>query len=146
MKKEMSIPVILIPVILACFTRAGICSDEIKFVPWDYNNQKTEEKIDRQQEEISSLSYLSLKGIKIFRNYISPVDGDRCPMIPTCSEYAVQAVMKHGFFIGAMMTVDRLMHEGDEARYAPAVRIGDRVGFHDPVSDNDFWFDKDKNL
>ena len=36
--------------------------------------------------------------VSIFRDHLSAVDGDRCPSVPTCSEYGVQAFIKHGFF------------------------------------------------
>jgi hypothetical protein len=42
------------------------------------------------------------------------------------------------------MTADRLIHESDEIRYAPAIIQGESVRFYDPVSNNDFWFDKDR--
>jgi hypothetical protein len=119
--------------------------DEREFIPWDYNNQKGEENVNQNNNDISSpMAFLLMKGITIFQEYISVVDGDRCPMKPTCSTYALQAIKKHGFFIGAMMTADRLIHESDEIRYAPAIIQGESVRFHDPVSNNDFWFDKDK--
>ncbi len=61
-------------------------------------------------------------------------------MHPTCSAYSLQAFKKHGFFIGFMMTADRLIHEGSEMDYAPLVKVGDRYKFYDPVSNNDFWW------
>ena len=50
----------------------------------------------------------------IFREHISAVDGDRRPSLPSCSSYSVLAFKKHGFFIGWVMTVDRLTHQGDK--------------------------------
>jgi len=82
-----------------------------------------------------------LQDLEILWGYISSVDGDRCPMHPTCSAYSLQAIKKHGFPIGFMMTADRLIHEGSEMDYAPLVRVGDRYKFYDPVSNNDFWWD-----
>lgn len=78
--------------------------------------------------------------IRIHQKYITHVDGDRCPMYPTCSQYSVEAIRKHGPFIGIVMTSDRLLHEADERRYAPAIRVGNRYRFHDPVENNDFWW------
>lgn len=144
LKRDVFVVLILVPAIFICLTNICYCGDEGDFVPWDYNNQKLEEKVNRQNNDVSPMAYLLIQGIKFFQVYISPVDGDRCPMIPTCSTYAIQAVRKHGFFIGTMMTVDRLMHEGDEIQYAPAVIQGDRERFDDPVSNNDFWFYKNE--
>jgi hypothetical protein len=80
--------------------------------------------------------------IGIFREYISPVDGDRCPMYPTCSQYSLEAIRKHGVAIGFVMTFDRLMHESDEIRRAPQVKIYDSYRYYDPVENNDFWWNK----
>ncbi len=81
--------------------------------------------------------------IRIFQRYISPVDGDRCPSYPTCSQYGVEAVRKHGVAIGFVMTFDRLMHESDEIRRVPLVKVGDRYRYYDPVENNDFWWNKE---
>ncbi len=80
--------------------------------------------------------------VKLYQKYVSPVDGDRCPMYPTCSQYSLQAMHKHGPFIGVIMTADRLMHETDERDFAPARKIGNRYRFIDPVENNDFWWYK----
>jgi putative membrane protein insertion efficiency factor len=78
--------------------------------------------------------------ITFYQRAISPLDGDRCSMHPTCSQYSVQAIRRHGPVIGIVMTVDRLIHEGDEQRHAVMARVGDRFRFDDPVSNNDFWW------
>ena len=110
--------------------------DRDSFAPWEFNNSGPEEKVEIFS---SSPGYL-LQGIELLWSYISSVDGDRCPMHPTCSAYSLQAFKKHGFFIGFMMTADRLIHEGSEMDYAPLVKVGDRYKFYDPVSNNDFWW------
>jgi putative component of membrane protein insertase Oxa1/YidC/SpoIIIJ protein YidD len=79
---------------------------------------------------------------RFFQEYISPVDGDRCPSYPTCSQYAQEAVRKHGVLIGLVMTFDRLLHESDETRRAPLIRAGDSYRYYDPVENNDFWWSK----
>lgn len=78
--------------------------------------------------------------VHFFQKYISPVDGPRCRMYPTCSAYALQALDKHGPLVGTMMTVDRLLHESDPREHRHPVRVGDRVRFYDSVENNDFWF------
>jgi hypothetical protein len=79
--------------------------------------------------------------LSLYRDHISPVDGDRCPSIPSCSSYAERAFKKHGFFIGWMMTVDRLIHEGkEETSVSPFVYSEGKVKIFDPVENNDFWW------
>ena len=81
--------------------------------------------------------------------HISAVDGQRCPSDPTCSSYSAQAFGKHGFFVGWVMTVDRLIHEADEGRISPVVERNGQIRILDPVENNDFWWytenDKDRD-
>jgi hypothetical protein len=79
--------------------------------------------------------------LNLYRNHVSPIDGDRCPSLPTCSSYSVQAMQKHGFFLGWMMTVDRLLHEGqEETKVSPVVYHEGKWRIFDPVQNNDFWW------
>lgn len=79
--------------------------------------------------------------VNLYRNHISPIDGDRCPSVPSCSSYSLQAIQKHGFFMGWMMTVDRLLHEGEEeTSVSPVVYSDGQWKIFDPVQNNDFWW------
>lgn len=79
--------------------------------------------------------------IGFFRQVLSKADGDRCPMYPSCSTYALESLQKHGALMGWVMACDRLLRCGhDEVRLAPAVRIGQRRRAYDPVASNDFWW------
>ncbi len=80
--------------------------------------------------------------IRIFQRYISPVDGDRCPCYPTCSQYGAEAIRKHGAVVGLVMTFDRFMHESDEIRRVPLVKVYDSYRYYDPVENNDFWWSR----
>jgi putative membrane protein insertion efficiency factor len=118
---------------------------EEPFVPWDYTMPPPKGEVKAGKEEISPAAAALLGGVRFYQRFISPVKGERCPMTPSCSAYAVEAIRKHGFFVGYMMTADRLIHEGDEKRYTRAIVSGNKVRFFDPVSNNDFWFTKDSN-
>ena len=93
---------------------------------------------DSAEHSVAATPFLWL--LRFYQTVISPLDGNRCPMYPTCSQYSVQAIRKHGPIIGVVMTVDRLVHEADEQRFAPLVKVGDRYRFIDSVADNDFWW------
>lgn len=86
------------------------------------------------------LSGAALGLLAFYQSAISPLDGSRCPMQPTCSRYAVEAVRQHGPLAGFILTADRLLHEADEQRLAPRLKIGDLYRTVDPVSANDWWF------
>ena len=47
--------------------------------------------------------------IGLYRRYISPLKPPCCRFYPTCSEYAVQAFAKHGFFAGLALSLYRLL-------------------------------------
>ncbi len=79
--------------------------------------------------------------IRFYQDYISGADGSRCPMTPSCSRYAAQAIGKHGPVIGWVMTCDRIIRCGrSDTRLAPRIRTGDQEAIDDPVSFNDFWW------
>lgn len=80
-----------------------------------------------------------------FSKHISAVDGDRCPSEPTCSSYSVQAFKKHGLVMGWLMTVDRLIHEGDEWTVSPVKNRKGKGKIIDPIENNDFWWYKNKS-
>ncbi len=47
------------------------------------------------------LTYLLLLPIYFYRNCISPFTPPSCRFTPTCSQYAIEALKKHGPFKGA---------------------------------------------
>jgi hypothetical protein len=111
--------------------------------PWSFN-QSTLKKDHVQEAEgrriLSPPARLLRSGVRFFREHISSVDGDRCQMYPTCSSYSIQAIESHGFFIGYLMTVDRLIHESNEMDRAILIQKGDRFYYYDPIENNDFWW------
>lgn len=79
--------------------------------------------------------------VKLFRKYISPVDGNRCPMYPSCSKYCLEVSQKHGLLMGWIMSCDRLVRCGrDEIKLSPTVMVNDTRLSYDPVENNDFWW------
>ena len=54
------------------------------------------------------LVFILLVPIYFYRYCISPLKPATCRYTPTCSEYAVQALKKHGALKGAWLTVKRI--------------------------------------
>ncbi len=54
------------------------------------------------------LSQLLLLPIYLYRNCISPLLPPTCRYTPTCSQYAIEAIKKHGPFKGLWLTVKRI--------------------------------------
>lgn len=58
-----------------------------------------------------------LGGIHLYRWVLRPVLGNRCRFYPSCSQYAMEAIEKHGAGYGCFLTLKRLLkchpfHEG----------------------------------
>jgi putative component of membrane protein insertase Oxa1/YidC/SpoIIIJ protein YidD len=100
------------------------------------NEIKTDNSANKTESDVNIGAWL----VSSVWKHISAVDGNRCPSDPSCSSYSAQAFKKHGFFVGWAMTVDRLIHEGDERSVSPIVRRNGRFKILDPVENNDFWW------
>lgn len=59
--------------------------------------------------------------IKGYRKFISPMKRPSCIFIPTCSQYALEAVEKYGFFKGGFLTIKRILrcHPFSKGGYDP---------------------------
>jgi hypothetical protein len=84
--------------------------------------------------------------LRAYQVVFSPRDGRECPMYPTCTTYAKEAVKKHGMLLGFAMTCDRLTHEPDEPKRVPSVIVRGHLRWFDPVENNDFWITGTQHL
>lgn len=71
-------------------------------------------------------------GFRVWSGFLTLGDGPRCPLRPTCSTYARQAVARDGP-LGAVLAFDRLMRDSDAAAYEPAP---DGLHALDPLDDH----------
>lgn len=46
--------------------------------------------------------------VRIYQWFIRPLIGPRCRFLPTCSEYAIEALHRHGVVRGSWLTTRRL--------------------------------------
>ena len=46
--------------------------------------------------------------IKIYQLFISPLFPSSCRFTPTCSQYALEAIKRHGIFKGGFLTLKRI--------------------------------------
>jgi len=47
--------------------------------------------------------------IRMYQKYISPLQGPRCRFYPTCSEYAIQAILRYGVCKGSIKAIIRIL-------------------------------------
>lgn len=57
----------------------------------------------------SLLMWLMVGLIKFYQGAISPYLPNSCRYTPTCSQYGVEAIRKHGPFKGGWLTLKRLL-------------------------------------
>ena len=64
--------------------------------------------------------------IRAYQLFVSPVLGPRCRYLPTCSEYAAGALMRHGAGRGVWLAVRRLLrcHPWGGSGYDPVPELG----------------------
>ena len=55
------------------------------------------------------LRFLLIQFIRLYQLCIAPFMGQCCRFYPTCSDYGLQAVQRHGFFRGCCLIVRRLV-------------------------------------
>lgn len=72
------------------------------------------------------LSALALGFIRAYQLVLSPLLPPSCRFVPTCSEYAAQAVHKYGPFKGTLLALKRI------AKCHPIKWLGGSSGY-DPV-------------
>jgi putative membrane protein insertion efficiency factor len=54
------------------------------------------------------LSVLFLFLIRLYQWFLSPLLGSSCRFTPTCSQYGIEAIKKHGPFKGGWLTLKRI--------------------------------------
>ena len=47
--------------------------------------------------------------IRCYQKYLSPLKSTRCPYIPTCSQYGLEAVQKYGAVKGSILAAWRIL-------------------------------------
>ena len=58
---------------------------------------------------IKCITDFLLSTIKFYQFFISPILGQNCRYLPTCSEYSIDALKEHGFFKGLIMSIKRIL-------------------------------------
>ena len=66
-------------------------------------------------------AYIGILLIKIYQWFISPLFPPSCRYTPTCSQYGIEAMKKHGLIKGGWLTFKRISrcHPGGGSGYDP---------------------------
>ena len=57
---------------------------------------------------IKIITFFLLSTIKFYQFFISPILGQNCRYLPTCSEYTIQAIKKFGLIKGTTLSLYRI--------------------------------------
>ena len=102
-----------------------------------WSNVEAPEPADVKQ---GLLEDIAAAPVLFYQHFLSRHWGRRCAYYPSCSNYSLLAIRKHGALMGSVMTFDRLQHEADEARYAPLILTGGQIKVYDSLENNDYWW------
>lgn len=134
---------------LLILTFMGLSADSnLQWGPWSVSERHpVVEKAQGSRQppaaesSLPSVTIPFVCAIRFFQVAVSPADGPRCQMYPTCSQYGLLAFRKHGPLMGFFMTADRLMRDNISAEeFSPPRSVYGVLRFYDPVEDNDFWW------
>ena len=57
----------------------------------------------------AAIGWLMIVPIRFYQKYISPLKPPICRFTPTCSQYAIEAIRKHGPFKGLALAIWRIL-------------------------------------
>jgi putative component of membrane protein insertase Oxa1/YidC/SpoIIIJ protein YidD len=101
--------------------------------------QRTE-AVEQAAARAGILERIAEAPVLFYQRSLGPAWGRRCTYYPSCSNYALLAIRKHGAVLGSIMAFDRLQHEADEVRYSPLIVTGGEIKGYDPLENNDYWW------
>ena len=55
------------------------------------------------------ITYILVSSIKSYQILISPILGQNCRYLPTCSEYSIQSIKQHGAITGIILSLKRIL-------------------------------------
>lgn len=61
------------------------------------------------REVLRFIGWLLILPIRFYQKYISPLTPATCRFTPSCSQYAVEAIRKHGPFKGLYLAIWRIL-------------------------------------
>lgn len=68
-----------------------------------------------------AIGWLLILPLRFYQKFISPLTPPSCRFTPTCSQYAIEAITKHGPIKGLWLAVRRVLrcHPGGGSGYDP---------------------------
>ena len=98
------------------------------------NSYKNSNNFKFENIDIGFFDYMSKSLLMLFKFYqsnITDIGDQTCPMQPSCSNFAIQAVEKYGFIIGPIKTFDRLHRCSHDLKYYEIITVDGRNFYKD---------------
>lgn len=58
---------------------------------------------------LHGIGWLLIQPIRFYQRFLSPLKPPSCRFTPTCSQYAIEAIRKHGPFKGLALAIWRIL-------------------------------------
>lgn len=73
------------------------------------------------EKDDKTMRWLLIKLVRLYQITLSPIIGNQCRFAPTCSNYSIEALEKHGAIRGSWLTIKRVCrcHPGCDGGYDP---------------------------
>ena len=68
-----------------------------------------DEMVNFGRQVLRGLGWLLIQPIRFYQRFISPYTPPTCRFTPSCSQYAIEAICKHGPFKGLVLAVWRIL-------------------------------------
>ncbi len=68
-----------------------------------------DEMVNFGRQVLRGLGWLLIQPIRFYQRFISPYTPPTCRFTPSCSQYAIEAIRKHGPFKGMALAVWRIL-------------------------------------
>lgn len=101
--KNLTIILLILPFV--GFSQKKLDDDQVFLKRINTTRNQENDSLYFNQEDRS----LANRSFIFYKKFISSQDIDACVFVPSCSEYALQAIHKHGKLKGGIMTFDRLL-------------------------------------
>jgi len=121
------------------WAQTGFADESLLRGPRKLSRQRSE-AVEPAAARTGILEGIAAAPVLFYQRFLGPSWGRRCSYYPSCSNYALLAIAKHGAVLGSIMTFDRLQHEANEVRYSPLIVTGGEIKVYDPLENNDYWW------
>ncbi len=68
-----------------------------------------DEMVNFGRQVLRGVGWLLIQPIRFYQRFISPYTPPTCRFTPSCSQYAIEAIRKHGPFKGMALAVWRIL-------------------------------------